>query len=42
MRVVEHMVGLARNDEFDRNQMRALMQQLEHRVLRVGADRRPR
>ena len=28
-------------DEFDRHQMRALMQQLEHGVLRIGADAAP-
>src|SRR3546814_18175076 len=41
IRVIEQMIGLARNHEFDRRQGRALMEELEHRVLRVGADAAP-
>src|SRR3546814_19916036 len=33
MRLVEQMVGLARDDELDRGQVRALMEQLEHRQI---------
>ncbi len=41
MRIVEQVIGLARDDEFDRGQMRSLMKQLEHRMLRIGADPAP-
>src|SRR3546814_19679018 len=41
MRLVEQMIGLARDDKFDRSQVGALMEKLEHRLLRVGADAAP-
>src|SRR3546814_7300114 len=39
--LVEQMIGLARDDKFDRSQVGALMEKLEHRMLRVGADAAP-
>ena len=41
MRRVEIVARLDRGDEVDRHQVRALVEQLEHRVLRIGADPAP-
>ena len=41
MRLVQRMVGLDRGDEFDGHETSALVQQLEHRMLCVGADPAP-
>ena len=41
MRGIELVARLDRRDEFDRHEMTALVKQLEHGVLRVGADAAP-